>query len=72
MDYEITYKEDGDLEPVGYVDSDYAGCKDTRWSTEDNIFMIAGRPISWECKKQDTVALSTVETEFMMFLRATT
>jgi len=30
MDYEITYKEDGDLEPVGYVDSDYAGCKDTR------------------------------------------
>jgi len=34
--------------------------------------MIAGELISWECKRQDTVALSTVEAEFMAFSRATT
>ena len=30
LDYGITYKGGGDLKPIGYVDLDYAGCKDTR------------------------------------------
>jgi len=34
--------------------------------------MIAGGPISWECKRQDTVALFIVEAEFMAFSKATT
>ena len=34
--------------------------------------MIAGGPISWECKRQDMVALSTVEAELMAFSKATT
>jgi len=34
--------------------------------------MVAGKPVSWECKRQDTVALSTVEVEFMVFSKATT
>ena len=34
--------------------------------------MVAGGPVSWECKRQDTVALSTVETEFMAFSKTTT
>jgi len=33
---------------------------------------VAGGLISWECKRQDTIALSTVEAEFMAFLKATT
>jgi len=44
--YGITYKGSSSLEPIGYVDSDYAGCRDTRWSTEGNIFLVAGSPIS--------------------------
>jgi len=39
---------------------------------EGNIFMVARGPVSWECKKQDTVALSMVEAEFMVFSKATT
>jgi len=70
--YGITYKGNSSLKPIEYVDSDYAGCKDTRCSTEGNVFVVAGGPISWKYKRQDTVALSTVETEFMAFLRATT
>jgi len=69
--YGITYKGSSSLEPIGYVDSDYAGCRDTRQSTEGNIFIVAGDPISWGCKRQDTMALSTVEAEFMVFLRVT-
>jgi len=34
--------------------------------------MIAGEPISWECKRQDMMALSTVEAEFMVFSKVTT
>ena len=30
MDYEITYKGGGDLEPISYIDSDYTRCKNTR------------------------------------------
>jgi len=72
IDYGITYKGGGSLQPHGYVDLDYAGCRDTRRSTEGNIFMVAGGPVSWECKRQDTVALSIVEAKFMAFSKATT
>jgi len=34
--------------------------------------MVAGGPVSWECKRQDTVALSMVEAESMAFSKATT
>jgi len=30
IDYGITYKDGSSLESSGYVNSDYAGCKDTR------------------------------------------
>jgi len=43
-----------------------------RQSTEGDIFLVAGGPVSWETKKQDTVALSTVEAEFMAFSHAMT
>jgi len=34
--------------------------------------MVAGELVSWKCKRQDTIVLSTVEAEFMVFLKATT
>ena len=33
------------------------------------MFMVASGPILWETKRQDTVVLSTVETEFMALSR---
>jgi len=56
--YGITYRAGDNLNLIGYVDSDFAGCKDTRRSTEGMIFIVAGGPVSWESKRQDTVALS--------------
>lgn len=40
-------KGDGSMNLVGFVDSDYAGCADTRRSTSGWIFMLANGPISW-------------------------
>lgn len=71
LDYSITYYRDGNLRPHGYVDADYAGDSDTRRSTEGYIFFAAGGPVSWASKRQETVALSTVEAEYMAFTRAT-
>jgi len=51
IDYGVTYKTTGDLNLIGYVDSDFAGCKDIQHSTERNIFLVAKGPISWESKK---------------------
>jgi len=68
--YGITYKARSDLNPIGYVDSDFAGCRELRCSTEGNTFIIAGGLVSWESKHQETVGLSTVEAEYIAFTRA--
>jgi len=46
INYEITYKTRGDLNSIKYISLDYAGYKDTRQSTEGNLFIIAERPVS--------------------------
>ncbi|XP_054717308.1 uncharacterized protein LOC129226705 [Uloborus diversus] len=55
----------------GFSDSDWAGDKDDRRSTSGYIFSHAGGPISWCSKKQQTVALSTAEAEYMALSSAT-
>ena len=49
----------------GYVDSDWAGCIDTRKSTTGYLLMFNGAAISWKSKRQNVVALSSAEAEFM-------
>ncbi|KAF7776615.1 hypothetical protein Agabi119p4_5008 [Agaricus bisporus var. burnettii] len=71
LDYGITYYKGASLRPYGYVDSDYAGDNDTSRSTEGNVFFVAGGPVSWASKRQDRVSLSTVESEYTAFTRAT-
>jgi len=50
---------------LGYSDADWAGDVDDRKSTSGYIFQIAGGPVSWRSRKQDTVALSTAEAEYV-------
>jgi hypothetical protein len=52
----------GGLIPEGYVDADYAGELDT---TTGYVFILAERAISWSSRLQVTVAVSTVEAEYM-------
>jgi len=49
----------------GYVDSDWAGCPDSRKSTSGYVLMLNGSAVSWKSKKQSVVALSSAEAEFV-------
>jgi len=69
MHYRVIYKTGGSLDPIGYVDFNFAGCRELRYSTESNIFIIAGEPVSWKSKCQETMVLSTVEAEYIAFTR---
>lgn len=50
---------------LGYVDADWGGDMDTRRSTTGYIFKVYGGTIAWKPKRQPTVALSTIEAEYM-------
>jgi len=69
LDYGITCSRDSDLSPTAYVDADYGGCKDTRRSTSGYVFTMSGGAVSWSSKRQATVALSTVEAEYVVMSR---
>ena len=54
-----------------FVDADHAGHKDDRRSVTGYVFMLAGGPISWQSRSQTTVALSSMEAEYMAACAAT-
>ena len=70
-DHMLTYRRTSNLEVVGYLDSDYAGCKDTRKSTFGYLFLLADGAISWKSGKQSVIATSTMEAEFIACFEAT-
>lgn len=67
----LTYRKSDHLVVIGYADSDYAGCVDTRISTFGYIFLLAGESISWKSVKQYLIAASTMEAEFGACFKAT-
>ena len=69
LDYGLTYSRDAELTPLAYVDADYGGCCDTRRSTSGYVFTMAGGAVTWSSKRQATVALSTVEAEYVAMSR---
>ena len=68
-DLGILYKGDSGMQ--GYSDADWAGDTDDRKSTSGYMFLIAGGPVSWKSRKQNTVALSTAEAEYVALSTAT-
>ena len=53
------------LSLTGYSDSDFVGCKIDRKSTSGTYHLLGSSLISWQCKKQASVALSTAEAEYI-------
>lgn len=68
-DYCLKYVR-GDTELKGYVDADWASNVKDRKSYTGFVFMLSGSAISWESKKQKTVALSSCEAEYMALAEA--
>ena len=50
---------------IGYSDFDYAECKVDRKSTSGTCQFLGRSLVSWSSKKQTSVALSTVEAEYV-------
>ena len=53
------------LDIFGYSDADWAGDLDSRRSTTGYVVYAAGGPIAWQSRLQTTVAVSTMEAEYM-------
>ncbi|KAJ4710130.1 Retrovirus-related Pol polyprotein from transposon TNT 1-94 [Melia azedarach] len=64
-DLGILFKPEAELNLFGYVDSDWAGCIDDGKSTLGYAFSVGSGMFSWCSKKQDVVAQSTAEAEFI-------
>ena len=60
----IWYPANHSVKLVGFSDSDYAGCKMTRKSTSGGYQFLGGCLVSWQTKKQQSVAISTAEAEY--------
>jgi hypothetical protein len=61
---------DANLTVLGYCDSDWAASIDDRRSVSGTVFTIAGGAVTWQAQKQKSVALSTVEAEYMAACQA--
>jgi hypothetical protein len=62
----LWYLKGARFELIGYLDSDYAGCKVKRKSTSDTCQLLGRSLVSWSPKKQNSVALSTAEGEYIL------
>lgn len=67
--YALKYVKD-DLDLIGYVDADWASDCTDRKSYTGFMFKMSGSVISFECKKQLTIALSSTEAEYMAICEA--
>jgi hypothetical protein len=64
VDLGLVYEPD--FEPLtGFVDVDWGSCTEDWRSFNGYIFLLNGGPVSWDSRKQRTVALSTTEAEYM-------
>jgi hypothetical protein len=61
----LWYPKGAQFEIIGYSDSDYVGCKIDRKSTSGGCQLLVRSLVSWVSKKQNSVALSTAEAEYV-------
>ena len=64
-DLNLTYIKNTPEAIIGYSDPDWAGEVKDRRSTSGNVFLPRGGAIMWSSRKQSSVALPTVEVEYM-------
>ncbi|GKB20429.1 hypothetical protein Tco_0854352 [Tanacetum coccineum] len=62
----LWYPNDTGFELTAFLDSDHAGCLDSRKSTSGGIQFLSGdKLVSWLSKKQDCTSMSSAEAEYV-------
>ena len=61
----LWYPNDDNFELTAFSDSDYGGCKKDNKSTSGGCQFFGSRLVTWQCKKQTSVAQSTCEAEYI-------
>ncbi|XP_015161604.1 uncharacterized mitochondrial protein AtMg00810-like [Solanum tuberosum] len=64
--YGVMFQKSQPMNLCGYSDSDWCGPEDDAKSTSGYCFSLGSGIFSWGCKKQDIVAQSTAEAEFVL------
>lgn len=63
--YGIIYSNSNRPELIGYSDADHASDVETRRSTSGYIFELNNGLVSWNCERQKSVSISTMEAEYI-------
>ena len=65
MEYGLDYRRGDGVSLIGYTDLDWTGSAVDRKSTSRCCFSLGSIVVSWFSRKQKSVALSSVEAEYM-------
>ena len=71
LDLVLWFEGKKDETLTGYVDADWGGNLSTKRSTTGYLFFVYNCLVSWSCKKQASVALSTCEAKYAAATQAT-
>ena len=55
---------------VGFIDSHWAGDLDDQISTTGYVFGLGSGPVTWACKKQQALCLSSAEAKYRAIVNA--
>jgi hypothetical protein len=62
----LLYPKGSTFDLIGYSDADFVGCKIDRKSTSGTCPFLGRSLVSWASKKQNSIALSTAEAEYIV------
>ncbi|RVW80165.1 Retrovirus-related Pol polyprotein from transposon RE1 [Vitis vinifera] len=65
MDIGLWYPKGDNFELIGFSNADFTGCKVERKNTSDTCHFLGHSLVSWHSKKQNLVALSMAEAEYI-------
>jgi hypothetical protein len=64
IQFGIHYSSRGTPLLVGFTDSNWVGDPDDHKSTTGYVFNLSSGPVTWACKKQQAITLSSAEAEY--------
>ena len=65
MDIGLWYPKSDNFELIGFSNANFVGCRVERKSTSETCHFLGHSLVSWHSKKQNSVALSTTEVEYI-------